>query len=158
MKKTMPERAPPTIVPNVTLNNMPENLTPVSTPMTSLAEECQALYNNRKKALNNFKKHHTTEKLNIYKIKHARARRVFRESMKNTWTNYVSKLNDRTPIKKTWDMIRKITGKGQSNGITQIVKDGQTITNIKQISNTLGDTLSSNSSSKNYSNAFQNHK
>ena len=29
-------------------------------------------------------------------------------------------------------MIRKITGKGQSNGIKQIVKDGQTITNIKQ--------------------------
>ena len=111
-----------------------------------------------KKALNNFKKHPTTEKLNIYKIEHARARRVFRESMKNTWRNYVSKLNDRTPIKQTWDMIRKITGKGQSNGIKQIVKDGQTITNIKQISNTLGDTLSSNSSPTNYSNAFQNHK
>ena len=47
-------------------------------------EECQEVYNNRKKALNNFKKHPTTEKLNIYKIKHARARRVFRESMKNT--------------------------------------------------------------------------
>ena len=78
--------------------------------------------------------------------------------MKNTWRNYVSKLNNRTPIKKTWDMIRKITGKGQSNGIKQIEKDGQTLTNIKQISNTLGDTLSSNSSSKNYSNAFQNHK
>ena len=121
-------------------------------------EECQEVYNNRKKALNNFKKHPTTEKLNIYKIEHARARRVFRDSMKNTWRNYASKLNDRTPIKNTWDMIRKITGKGQSNGIKQIVKDGQTITNIKQISNTLGDTLSSNSSSKNYSNAFQNHK
>ena len=121
-------------------------------------EECQEVYNNRKKALNNFKKHPTTEKLNIYKIEHTRARGVFRESMKNTWRNYVSKLNDRTPIKKTWDMIRKITGKGQSNGIKQIVKDGQTITNIKQISNTLGDTLSSNSSSTNYSNAFQNHK
>ena len=73
--------------------------------------------------------------------------------MKNTWTNYVSKLNDRTPINKTWDMIRKITGKGQSNGIKQLVKDGQTITNIKQISNTLADTLPSNSSSTNYSNA-----
>ena len=34
-------------------------------------EECQEVYNNRKKALNNFKKHPTTEKLNIYKIEHA---------------------------------------------------------------------------------------
>ena len=111
-----------------------------------------------RKLLIAFKKHPTTEQLNIYKREHARARRVFRESMKNTWKNYVPKLNDRTPINKTWDMIRKITGRGQSNGIKHRVKDGHTITNIKQISNTLGDTLSSNSSSKNYSNAFQNHK
>ena len=40
MKMTMPESAPPTIDPNVTLKNMPENLTPVSTPMTSLAWPC----------------------------------------------------------------------------------------------------------------------
>ena len=40
MKMTMPESAPPTIDPNVTLKNMPENLTSVSTPMTSLAWPC----------------------------------------------------------------------------------------------------------------------
>ena len=40
MKMTMPESAPPTIIPNVTLKNMPENLTLVSTPMTSLAWPC----------------------------------------------------------------------------------------------------------------------
>ena len=79
-------------------------------------EECQEVYNNRKKALNNVKKHPTTEKLNIYKREHARARTVFRESMKNSWKNHVSKLNDRNPINKTWDMI---TGKGQSNGTIQ---------------------------------------
>ena len=64
-------------------------------------EECQAVYNNRKKALNNFKKQPTTEKLNIYKIKHTKTHRVVRESMRNAWNNYVSKLNDRTPINKT---------------------------------------------------------
>ena len=40
MKMNMPESAPPTIVPNVTLKNMPENLTSASTPMTSLAWPC----------------------------------------------------------------------------------------------------------------------
>ena len=40
MKMTIPECAPPTIDPNVTLKNMPENLTTVSTPMTSLAWPC----------------------------------------------------------------------------------------------------------------------
>ena len=35
-----PESAPPMIDPIVTQNNMPENLTPVSTPMTSLTWPC----------------------------------------------------------------------------------------------------------------------
>ena len=94
-------------------------------------EECQEVYNNRKKVLNNFKKHPTTEKLNIYKIEQVRARRVFRENMKNTWRKKVSKLNDRTPITKIWDMIRKITGKGQTNSIKHIVKDGVNITDCE---------------------------
>ena len=40
MKMTMPESAPPTIDPNVTLKNVLDNLTAVSTPMTSLAWPC----------------------------------------------------------------------------------------------------------------------
>ena len=40
IKMTQPESTPPTINPNVTLKNMPENLTPVTTPMTSLAWPC----------------------------------------------------------------------------------------------------------------------
>ena len=30
---------------------------------------------------------------------------------RTSWQQYVSKLNFRTPAKKIWDMIRKITGK-----------------------------------------------
>ena len=40
MEMTMPESVPPTIDPNVMIKNMPENLTSVSTPMTSLAWPC----------------------------------------------------------------------------------------------------------------------
>ena len=40
IEMTRPESAPPRIDPNVTLKNMPENLTSVSTPMTSLAWPC----------------------------------------------------------------------------------------------------------------------
>ena len=40
MKLAQPESAPPTIDSNGTLKNMPENFTPVSTPMTSLAWPC----------------------------------------------------------------------------------------------------------------------
>ena len=40
IEMTRPESAPPTIDPNVTIKNMLENLTLVSTPMTSLAWPC----------------------------------------------------------------------------------------------------------------------
>ena len=40
IEMTRPESAPPTIDPNVTIKNMLENLTSVSTPMTSLAWPC----------------------------------------------------------------------------------------------------------------------
>ena len=37
---TLPESAPPTRDPNVSMKNPPENLTPMSTPMTALAWPC----------------------------------------------------------------------------------------------------------------------
>ena len=37
---TLPESAPPTMDPNVSMKNPPENLTPMSTPMTALAWPC----------------------------------------------------------------------------------------------------------------------
>ena len=37
---TLPESAPPTIDPNVSMKNPPEYLTPMSTPMTALAWPC----------------------------------------------------------------------------------------------------------------------
>ena len=37
---TLPDNAPPTMDPNVSMKNLPENLTPMSTPMTALAWPC----------------------------------------------------------------------------------------------------------------------
>ena len=43
----------------------------------------------------------------------AKARRTIRESKRKSWKQYVSRLNSRTSIKKVWDMVRKIQGKGK---------------------------------------------
>ena len=75
--------------------------------------------------------------------------------MRNSWKDYVSKLNSRTPIKKTWDMVRRILGKKQKPHISQLNIDGSFITNKKEITNCIGKTISRNSSSINYSPEFQ---
>ena len=94
-----------------TLHNIAEKTIPkTSTVPRKLhkpwwTDECQEAYKNRKKALNELKKNPTEVKLNKFKLEYARARRVIRASMKTTWKEYVSKLNDRTPINKAWDMF-----------------------------------------------------
>ena len=68
-------------------------------------------------------------------------------------------LNYKTPIKKVWDMIRKISGKSKSPSFTHLnTKRGTKATSKEEIANTLGETFLDNSSSRNYSEKFQNIK
>ena len=121
-------------------------------------DECQEALDSRKRALNKFKKRPTSDNLDSFKKQYARARRIIRGAMRDSWKTYVSKLNNRTSSKKVWDMVRKITGKGNPGGIKQLVKDGEIITNVKDISNTLAGSISHNSSSAHYTPEFQRHK
>ncbi len=121
-------------------------------------DKCQNAVSDRNKALRLFKKKPTSTNLNLFKYKYAVARRIIRESMRNSWKNYVSKLNSRTPIKKTWDMIRKILGKKHNPHISQLKVNNSFITNKKDIADTIGDAISQNSSSTNYSAEFQRFK
>ena len=67
------------------------------------------------------------------------------------------KLNDKTPVKKVWDMTRKISGKSKSPSFTHLnTKRGTKATSKEEIANTLGETFLDNS--RNYSEKFQNIK
>ena len=55
-------------------------------------------------------------------------------------------------------MIRRITGKGQWQGIKQLETNGNKITNINEIANTLEKTISKHSESSNYTKTFQKQK
>ena len=66
----------------------------------------------RNRSLRFFKRSPTITNLQEYRIKRAKARQVICANKKNSWREYVSKLNARTSMKKCWDMVRKIKGKG----------------------------------------------
>jgi len=120
--------------------------------------KCENAVRDRIKALRLFKKKTTSTNLDHFKLKYAAARRIIRESMRNSWKDYVSKLNSRTPIKKTWDMIRKILGKKSNPHVSQLKVNNSFITNKKEIADTIGETISQHSSSTNYSTEFQRFK
>ena len=93
------------------------------------------------------------------KVNRAKARRTIKAAKRKTWKSYVSKLNYKTPVKKVWDMVRKITAKSKSPTYTHLNTCRETkATNKEDIANTLGETFLRNSSSQNYSEKFQHIK
>ena len=65
----------------------------------------------RKQALSKFCRYQTKENLNKVKNFRAKARRTIKASKRKSWKSYISNLNYKTPVKKVWDMIRKLSGK-----------------------------------------------
>ena len=122
-------------------------------------DECKNAIKQRKQALSKFCRYPTKENLNNVKNFRAKARRTIKTSKCKSWKSYVSNLNHKTPIKKVWDMIRKISGKSKSPSFTHLnTKRGTKATSKEEITNTLGETFLDTSSSQNYSEKFQNIK
>ena len=67
--------------------------------------ECEEALKQRKGALNQFKTNPSHDNLTNYKIEYARARSG------HSWREYVSQLNNRTPVNTIWKIIKKISGK-----------------------------------------------
>ena len=122
-------------------------------------ESCKEAVKKRKLALRTFKRHPMHENLIAYRRATAQAKRIIKNKKKESWQNYVSKLNTRSSIKKTWDIIRKISGKNSSPPLHYIFDASDTLVKEpKDISNVLGQEFSKNSSSSHYSNSFQHLK
>ena len=111
----------------------------------------------RKQALSKFKRSPNTNNFNDIKVFRAKARRTIKLSKRKSWRSYVSKINHKTPIKKVWDMIRKISGKNKSPSYTHLnmVGTDSKATSKTDIADTLGETFCHNSSSFNYSESFR---
>ena len=122
-------------------------------------DDCKEAIRQRKHALAKFCKYPTKENLKDVKVNRAKARRTIKAAKRKTWKSYVSKLNYKTPVKKVWDMVRKISGKSKSPTYTHLNTCRETkATNNEDIANTLGETFLRNSSSQNYSEKFKHIK
>ena len=68
----------------------------------------------------------------------------------------MSRLNSRTTLKSTWDMVR--SGKYKANTVSHLKSNTNDITDVKEICNTLAEQLAFNSSSDNYSHMFNRYR
>ena len=147
-----------------TLLNIANQTIPKSSPNPNIPKpwfdtECKKAVNTRKNALLKFRKSPTDDNLNEYKKARAAARRTVKNSKRESWKQYITKLNSSTPVKKTWDMIRKISGKQSSSSVSFLNNtDGTKCTDRKDIVNKLAEEFSKNSSSNHYTPRFQKYK
>ena len=126
-------------------------------------DDCKEAIKQRKETLSRFCKFPTKDNLNIYRVFRAKARRTIKSSKRKSWRTYVSNLNYKTPIKKVWDMVRKISGKSKSASHQHLNTNfnGGAETKAatkKDIADTLGEAFSTNSANRNYSKEFQNYQ
>ena len=120
-------------------------------------DECKEAIKKRKSALRRFKNHPNSENLENVRIFRAKARRSIKSAKKTSWRKYVSKLNSRTSVKKVWDMVRKVSGKGKP-AFGHLNVGNTKISSQKHVVNVLADSFANHSSSTNCSRDFKHIK
>ena len=120
--------------------------------------ECKDVLKARKSALVRFKTNITTDNQSNFNVARAKARRACRENKRASWQQYVSRLNSRTTLKSTWDMVRRISGKYKANIVSHLKSNNNDITDVKEICNILAEQFAFNSSSDNYSHMFNRYR
>ena len=71
-------------------------------------DDCIKAIAEQKSVLRQFNLRLIQKNLSKFYIARAKARRTIKQSKRASWRQYVSRLNSRSSVKKTWDMIRKL--------------------------------------------------
>ena len=145
-----------------TLLTIAENHIPKTSPKPRknkpwFNEECKSAIKTKNKALKKFLSHPTEENLRNFKMTRAKARRTIRESKRNSFKSYASKINNSTPISKVFKMIKKMKGT-HSEPIKHILKENSFAETEKTVANEIASAFSKNSSSDNYKKEFKIYK
>ena len=81
------------------------------------------------------------------KTAYAKARRTIRQANRQSWRDYVSRLNTRMSVKKTWDIVRKISDEFSTPPVKYLDMDQGKASSTKDKADALCATFAKNSSS-----------
>ena len=121
-------------------------------------DECKQAIKERKNSEKAFRRSPCHSKLSSFRIHRTKARRTIKQKKRASWKQFVSSINNRTPMNKIWNMINRIKGRKNSATVKHLTVNNNLITDKLDIANTLGEQLSFNSSSDQCSKQFLKHK
>ena len=112
-------------------------------------DECKQSIKERKKAEKAFRRSPCHSKLSSFRIHRAKARRTIKQKKRTSWKQFVSSINNRTPMNKIWNMINRIKGRSNTSTVKHLSVGNDIITDKAEIANTLAEQLAYNSSQTN---------
>ena len=121
-------------------------------------DACKIAIRQQNAALYKFQKEPLTCNLNSFKQLKAKARKTIKQAKRTSWQNFVNQLNSSNKTNTVWKMVCKIAAKNQPTPLKHLIKNCIQITDIKNIADTLAETFSTNSSSKNSKTEFHEYK
>ena len=117
-------------------------------------EDCARAVLKKKEALRKCIETQNNIDIALFKIARADCRRVIRQAKRNSFRRLVSKVNHRTPLKKVFNIVKKLRGT-QADTIQHILgEDGKFSETEKEVANSIAASFSKNSSSSSHSDAF----
>ena len=144
---------------NIALKTIPRSLSSKKHRKPWFTEECKKAIRLRRASLQKFNIHPTDDNLYSYRKAQANARRIIKKSKRDSWRQYVSKLNVRSSVNKVWDMVHKISGKYKGHQVHHLQqRNGEIATDKESIAEALAEEFDFNSSTSHYSTKFQHYK
>ncbi|GFT51594.1 RNase H domain-containing protein [Trichonephila clavipes] len=116
--------------------------------------DCQTAYKNQRKLWGIFRRYPTTENLLAFKKAKANARRVRRRSPRQSWIRYVSSLTSSTSSKQLWKKVKAANGIYREFSFPILQTSNSVVSSPVDISNILGETFQSISSTASYNSRF----
>ena len=135
------------------------SLYPKRRPVPWYDDECKEARKEKVKRASLYRANPTIENKIARNKQQAVCQRLFRRKKKESWENYVSKLDSSSTTCQVWNMIRKITGKGGSPPLKPLKLPNNVVLDTSpQIAAELARTIAYHSSSENLPPGFANVK
>ena len=100
-------------------------------------QDCKNQRSAVRSAYRQMKRNPSQTTINIYRRRLALKTRSYRKAKINSWKQYVSNLNAKTPSTKVWQRIKKINGHYSLKPTPTLLINGKMISSPKEVANTL---------------------
>ena len=121
-------------------------------------DDCALAIQKKKKALKKCLETGTACDIAIFKQARAQCRKTIRSAKRSSFRNLVSKINNKTPIRKIYKLIKKLKGTKIDPIQHTIGPDGVVAETEKEVANTIAASFSKNSSSSFHNDEFKSNK